>query len=101
MIGIHLPLLILLIFFACPANANERENNICVYFFVASKYLLFLWKEFYLTFIWIIGFKLSCLLKSLQILGCNCTDADCRTTMPLVAVKVPTITDREILTEAC
>lgn len=100
MIGIHLPLLILLTFFLCPANAKKRENNICVYFFVAaSKYLLFLWKEFYLTFIWIIGFKLSCLLKSLQILGCNCTDA--ATSMPLVAVKVPTITDREMLTEPC
>lgn len=81
---------------------QTRDKIICVYFFVAaSKNLLFLWKEFYLTFIWIIGFKLSCLLKSLQILGCNCTDADCRTTMPLVAVKVPTITDRAMLTEAC
>lgn len=62
----------------------------------ASKLLSFLWKEFYLTFIWIIEFKQGCLCKSqyLQILGCNCTDADCRTTMPPSKYQ-------QILTEKC
>lgn len=91
------------LFFTCPANENKRENNIFVYFFAAaSKLVLLLWKEFYLTFIWIIGFKFtwSCLHKSqyLRILGCNSTDGHCRMTMTLEAIRALSIT---VLTEKC